>query len=436
MSESSSDYTRRDFVKKSSIAGAAIGASAIATPNVLAQDAAGKRKLKVGVVGLGGRGSGAVGNILKADPDTILWAVGDIFEDRMKKVDKFAKQYAGRVDTDNKKREFVGFDAYQKVIDSGVDVVLLTSTPMFRPLHFAAAVAAGKHCFIEKPFALDVPGLLSVIDSAKKAKASGISVLTGLVWRYSPHLMEFKKRLEDGAIGDILTVSSAYCGGRPNKMPDPKFKPPGMTDMEWTLRYWQNFLETGGDGILEYMIHGIDRMTWFMGDLMPVKGYANGGNIDPVKGANAWDQFSLRFEYADGRLADFFGRQIRGCYAASGDTVVGTKGRGLAMGRNAKIIVGDKVIWEQSGGLGYENEHKILTQHIRAGKVYNDVLDKMANSHAAAIMGRCAGYTGKLLTEKDFWGSKDELIPNMKDLNFDTPFKARESAFPGRTKFV
>ena len=435
-SNEESKSTRRSFVKKASIGTAALGLSPLVFPSGNAAAAAGKKKLKVGVVGLGGRGSGAVRDILSADPDTILWAVGDIFEDRMKKVDGIEKKFSGRVDTDGGKRHFVGFDAYQKVIDSGVDIILLTTTPVFRPLHFKAAVDAGKHVFIEKPFALDIPGLKSVMDSAKKAQSNGQSVLTGLVWRYSPALMEMHKRIQDGEIGDVLSTSSSYCGGgRPNKMPDIKFKPASMSDMEWSLRYWQNFVELGGDGTLEYMIHGIDRMSWAMGDTLPAKCFANGGNIIPVEAANAWDQFTLRYEYADGRVADFFGRQIPGTYAASGDVITGRKGHAIAKGRDVSLVRDGKTIWKSSGGLGYVNEHKIFTEHIRKGKVYNDVIGKFDITHAICIMGRTAGYTGALLTDKQIMGSKDLLIES-KGLNFDTPFTARKSPIPGKTKFI
>mgnify|MGYP000109029277 FL=1 len=437
-SNEDSQFTRRKFVKSTVLGASALGMGTLAFPVAnAAVQAAGNRKLKVGVVGVGGRGSGAVRDIINADPNTVIWAAGDIFDSRIKSFGKLKNKYSGRIDTDGGKREFVGFDSYQKVIDSGVDIVLLTSTPAFRPLHFEAAVAAGKHVFMEKPFALDIPGLKSVVENAKKAQSNGQSVLTGLVWRYSPHLMEMHKRIKDGAIGDVLSCSSAYSGGgRPNQMPDIKFKPPTMSDMEWSLRYWQNFLELSGDGILEFMIHGIDRMSWAMGDAIPVKCYANGANINPVKAANTWDQFSLRYEYADGRTSEFFGRQIRGTYAPSGDTIIGTNGRAIADGRGVSIISGGKEIWKGKGGLGYTNEHKILTKHIREGKVYNDVMDQMGNSHIVALMGRTAGYTGKLITGDQIMTSTDTLLPDIKDLNFKTPFKARKTAHPGKTKFV
>jgi len=435
--KSQSQITRRSFVKNAAIGTAAVGLTPLIFPSIAsAQAVAGKKKLKVGVVGLGGRGAGAVRDILSADPDTILWSAGDIFDGPMKKIAGITKKFSGRVDTGDGKREFVGFDAFQKVIDSGADIILLTTTPAFRPQHFAAAVAAGKHVFIEKPFALDIPGLKSIVDSAKKAQSNGQSVLTGLVWRYSTHLMEMHKRIQGGDIGDVLSTSSMYCaGGRPNKMPNIKFKPPTMSDMEWSLRYWQNFVELGGDGTLEYMIHGIDRMSWAMGDQMPIKCFATGANAVPVEGANAWDTFGIRYEYADGRTSDFFGRQVPRTFAGGSDMIIGTNGRAVTDGRNVSIIKDGKTIWQTKGGLGYVNEHKIFTEHIRSGKVFNDVLGQFEHTHAITIMGRQAAYTGKFITDKQLMASTDQLI-DTKGLDFKTPFEARPTAEPGKTKFT
>jgi len=436
-SDNESIFSRRNFVKKGALGGAAVSLSSLGVPMVSAAEKAPKGKLKVGVVGLGGRGGGAVNDIMNIDSGTVLWAAGDISKDRFKKIEGISKKFSGRVDTDGGKREFVGFDAYQKVIDSGADIILLTTTPAFRPVQFEAAVAAGKHVFIEKPYALDIPGLHSVVETAKKAQAAGQSVLTGLVWRYTPHLMEMDQRLQDGAIGDILNVSSSYCGGgRPNQMPDPKFKPAEMSDMEWALRFWQNFLELSGDGVLEYHIHGIDRMAWWMGDQLPVRCYANGANIAPVKGANNWDSCNFSYEYEDGRTSSFFGRQIRGTYSASGDNIVGSKGRAVAQGNSAFIEVDGKKIWEGKSNLGYQQEHDIFMKHIREGKVFNDVIGQSANSHAIALMGRSAAYSGQLITGEQIMASKDILLKDVKNLTYDTPFTPRESAVPGKTKFL
>ncbi len=411
--------------------------SSLGVPLVSAAEKAPKGKLKVGVIGLGGRGAGAVNDIMNVDSGTVLWAAGDIVESRLKKIEGISKKFAGRVDTNGGKREFVGFDAYQKVIDSGADIILLTTTPAFRPVQFDAAVAAGKHVFMEKPYALDIPGLHSIVENAKKAQAAGQSVLTGLVWRYTPHLMEMHKRLQDGVIGDILNVSSSYCGaGRPNQLPDPKFKPASMSDMEWGLRFWQNFLEFSGDGALEFHIHGVDRMSWWMGDQLPVRCYANGANIAPVKGGNTWDSWNFNYEYADGRTSSFFGRQIRGTYSASGDIVVGNKGRAVAQGGSAFIEVDGKKIWEDQSNLGYQQEHDIFMKHIREGKVFNDVIDQTAISHAISIMGRSAAYTGQLITGEQIMASKDILLEDVKNLTYETPFEARPYPVPGKTKFL
>ena len=351
--DSSLNLERRNFVKQASLGAAAVALSPLAAPYVQAQNGNNK-VLKVGVVGLGGRGGGALRNILAADPNTKIWAVADIFEKRTKKYE--GNTGGGRIDTDGNKRIFLGFEGYQKVIDSGVDIVILATPPVFRPMHLAAAVAAGKHVFMEKPFANDIPGLKSVVDSSRKAQSAGLSVMTGLVWRYSTHLMELHKRIQGGEIGDVVSVSSSYCGGqRPNKMPDIKFKPAGMSDMKWALRYWQNYLELSGDCMMEFMIHGLDKMSWAMGDQMPVKCYGTGGNVKPLVGANNWDQFSLNFEYADGRRADFLGRQIPGTYAASGDAILGTKGIAEANKGGVSIKRDGKVVWRSNGRLGYQN---------------------------------------------------------------------------------
>lgn len=424
---------RRDFVKKTSLGAAAVSLSPLAAPFVRAQSGTNK-ELKVGVVGLGGRGGGALNNILAADPNTKIWAVADIFESRLKRIDKLQTSNA-RVDTGGRKRAFLGFDGYQKVIDSGVDIVILAAPPVFRPKHLAAAITAGKHVFMEKPFANDIPGLKSVVETAKKAQSAGLSLMTGLVWRYSRHLMELHKRIQDGQIGEVLSVSSTYCGGqRPNKMPDIKLKPASMSDMEWALRFWQNYLELSGDCLLEFMIHGLDKMSWAMGDKMPVKCMGLGANIKPVAGSNNWDQFALNYQYADGRSADFMGRQVPGAQASSGDAITGTKGFASLDKSGASITLDGKVVWQKRGGLGYQNEHEILLKHIRSGKVFNDVLGKMEHSHALAIMGRTAAYTGQIITSEQIMTSTDELI-NTDGLNFETPFTPRPAAQVGVTKF-
>lgn len=434
--QSQISLSRRNFTKAATLTGTSVGLAPLSFPNIAsAQISISEKKLKVGVVGIGARGAGAVRDILTADPDTILWAVADIFEAPLKTLPKFRKKYGDRINTADGAREFVGFDAFQKVIDSDVDIILLTSTPVFRPQHFAAAVAAGKHVFLEKPFALDIPGLKSIVKSAKLAKSKDLSVLTGLVWRYSEQLSELHKRIQDGAIGEVMSTSSSYCGtARPNKMPDMKFKPATMSDMEWALRYWQAFVELGGDGPLEYMIHGIDRMSWAMGDHMPTRCIANGANIIPSKGANAWDSFNLRYEYEDGRTADFFGRQIPGTFASSGDIITGTKGRAIASGKGASIVVNGKTIWQVESNLGYVNEHVIFTEHIRNGETYNDIIGQFEHTHAMCIMGRDAGYTGQLITDKQLMASTNQFI-NTTDLSFETAFQARPPAQPGVSKF-
>jgi len=429
------DHSRQLFVKSMVATTASLAASQFAFSGLNAEDLATKT-LKIGVVGMGGRGTGAVMNSLSADPNVQLWAAGEIFEQQLtKSLEKITTRFSDRVQVP-KERQFVGFDAYQKVIDSGVDLVILTTSPAFRPLHLKAAVAAGKHVFAEKPLAVDTNGLKSVIETAKKAKAAGISIMTGLVWRYTAALQEMHAKIGAGEIGSITYASSTYCGGgRPNKLPPAKFRPPQINDMEWAMRYWQNYVEFSGDGILEFMVHGIDKLSWAMGDRQPVSCYANGGNAVPHEGSNNWDNFSLFFEYADGSRANFMGRQIPKTDAPSGDYIVGTKGQ-AGLNSNAYISKDGNIVWSKDkGNLGYDEEHKLLLDTIRKGGTYNDILGKMEVSHSMAMMGRAAAYTGKVITWDDFMKS-DERFFDMENISFSTPFTPRATACQGITPLV
>lgn len=430
-SQDISGHSRQTFVKSAATtAGLAATQSVFSTLH--AEDLKTKT-LKIGVVGLGGRGTGAVINALNADPNVKLWAAGELFEKSIhKSLDRIKKKHADRVDVSE--RTFVGFDAYQKVIDSGVDVVILTTSPAFRPVHLKAAIDAGKHVFAEKPLAVDMSGMKSVIETAKKAKSKGLSLMTGLVWRYTASMQEMHSKIAAGEIGAVTYASSTYCGGgRPNKLPPLKYRPPGVSDMEWGMKYWQNHLEFSGDGILEFMIHGIDKLSWGMGDRKPVSCYANGGNASPLEGSNNWDNFSLFFEYKDGSRANFLGRQIPGTAAPSGDYILGTKGQ-AGLNSTAYIKKGDKTTWStKKGSLGYDAEHKLLLDTIRGGGTYNDVINKLEVSHVMALMGRAAAYTGKIITWDQIMNSNEKLF-DMENISFDTTFKPRMQAVQGKTK--
>ena len=231
-------------------------------------------KIKIGLIGCGGRGNGAVVQALSADPNVVLWAVGDAFGqgvvNAMKTVERFGKQVEV-----SPERRFVGLEAYQSVIDSGVDLVILTTPPGFRPQHFRAAVAAGKHCFIEKPMAVDMAGLKSVVESVKMAKSKNLAIQNGFCWRYHPGTREAYAKVLSGEFGKVRSIYGTYLAN-PVK-PLSGGQPDGMPDVEWQLRNWFNFEWLSSGPLVEQCIHTVDKVGWAMGDVAPIAAVANGG---------------------------------------------------------------------------------------------------------------------------------------------------------------
>src|SRR5262245_18706832 len=278
--------SRRDFLKSSS-------AAALAAPFVLtaqAKDVSPGETLKVGLVGCGGRGTGAAAQALKADQNVELVAVGDAFERPIAGALKAISTEAGedKVKVRANSR-FVGLDAYQKVIDSGIDVVLLASPPGFRPVHLKAAVDAGKHIFCEKPMATDAPGVRSVLESVKAAKEKNLSLVAGFCWRYEGARREFYKHVHDGAIGDIRAIYATYYAGPVKPMPPATARAEGTGDLEWQLRNWYNFAWLSGDGYVEQACHSVDKVAWAMKDQSPLKAVAVGGRQTPNNEGNIFD---------------------------------------------------------------------------------------------------------------------------------------------------
>ncbi|MBM3892556.1 MAG: Gfo/Idh/MocA family oxidoreductase, partial [Verrucomicrobia bacterium] len=267
--------TRREFLETTT-ATAAGSALALGLPSVL-RGAPDSRKLKVGLVGCGGRGTGAAAQALNADSNCELTALADAFEEPLRNaLQNLQKQQPGRVNVEAS-RCFTGLDGFQKVLDSGVDVVLLTTPPAFRPQHLAAAVRAGKHVFCEKPMATDAPGVRSVLDSVRVAKEKALCVVAGFNCRYDPTHEQFMKRLHDGAVGEIHALHENRLGGPVKPMPAPSARPAGMGDLEWQLRNWYNFYWLSGDGLVEQAVHHVDRIMWALKDAPPLQCVANGG---------------------------------------------------------------------------------------------------------------------------------------------------------------
>jgi len=254
--------SRREFLKASALFGSALAAPAILPGQLFAKENSGT--LRVGLIGCGGRGSGAASQALSADSNVVLTAMGDAFEDQLQKsLQSLRKAQPDKVKVTPEKC-FVGLDAYQKVIDSGVEVVLLATPPGFRPVHLQAAVAAGKHVFCEKPMATDAPGVRAVLESVKAAKEKSLSLVAGFCWRYEVARREFYRRVHEGAIGDLRAIYATYYTGQVKPMPAPGERPGGMGDLEWQLRNWYDFTWLSGDGYVEQACHSVDKVAWAM----------------------------------------------------------------------------------------------------------------------------------------------------------------------------
>ncbi len=292
----SGSASRRDFLKGSTVVGAAVVSSGLYVPMV---HAAGSGTIKVGLVGCGGRGTGAAEQALTADSGTRLVAMGDVFADRLEDSLSALKgsSVGSRVDVP-KDRQYSGFDAYKQVIDQ-VDLVILTTSPHFRPMHLTYAVEKGVNSFVEKPMAVDGPGLRRFIQTCKDAKAKNLSLVNGFCWRYDAPRRETMKQVFDGKIGKVVAIETTYNS---QGVWDPrKTHEQCGSEMEYQIRNWYYYCWLSGDHIVEQAIHGIDTMNWVMGEKLPVRCWGVGGRqsrTDPKYG-NIWDHFSVVYEYPE-----------------------------------------------------------------------------------------------------------------------------------------
>ncbi|MBN2507510.1 MAG: Gfo/Idh/MocA family oxidoreductase [Verrucomicrobia bacterium] len=438
--------SRRHFLKSSSAA--ALG-GALARPWVLtgrAAEVSPGDTLKVGLIGCGGRGTGAAAQALQTGESVILTALGDVFEHQVqnslrvlkrkpapKEGEPPAPHYSDRVKVDPD-HCFVGLDAYQQVIDSGVDVVVLAAPPGFRPLHLKAAIDAGKHVFAEKPMATDAPGVRSVLESAAEAREKKLALVAGFCWRYELGRREFFKRVHDGAIGPIRAMYSNYLTGPVKPMPPASARPAGMGDVEWQLRNWYNFAWLSGDGLVEQACHSIDKIAWAMNGVLPIKAVSNGGRQVPNHEGNIFDHIDVFYEFPDGVRAFMAQRQISQCHSDNSDYLMGADGFGTIKGWADPILTG-KQTWKYRGPKKdmYQQEHDELFDSIRRGEPINDGV-WMAHSTLMAIMGRMSAYTGKEITWEQALNSTDKLVPD--NLTWDMTLPIRPLAIPGQTKFA
>ena len=436
--------TRRQFVKA---AGLATMGSAVVKDLSWASGSfwtSNSDTLKVGLIGCGSRGTGAAEEALNADSNVVLSAMADVFSDRLEESYATLKgklKEKVQVSGDHK---FVGLDAYQKLLDSDVDVVLLATPPAFRPTHLEAAVEAGKHIFSEKPFAVDAPGLRRVIAAAKKAEEKGLSLVSGFCWRYHLPKRETFNRVLNGQIGEILTAEATYNTGELWH----KERQPGWTDMEYKLRNWLYYNWLSGDHIVEQAIHSVDMLQWAMGDVMPLSVTGTGGRQKRTdkKYGNVYDHFGLIYEYPNGAKAYVFCRQQDNTAPSYGVEFVGKEGKCIVDCRTGVHEIKGTKPWKYEDETKftdanayqrskvrsmYQQEHDELFASIRAGKPLNDG-EWMTRSNLVALAGRMAGYTGQTITLEQALASEEELFP--ENLSWDTRYDI-PIAVPGITRF-
>jgi predicted dehydrogenase len=431
---SNSPTTRREFLKTSALLGSALAAPAIRPGTLFAKG--NTETLKVGLVGCGGRGTGAANQALHADPNVALTAMGDAFQDQLdKSLQSLQKECGDKVKVTPENR-FVGLDAYQKVIESGVDVVLLTTPPGFRPVHLKAAIEAGKHVFCEKPMATDAPGVRSVVESAKLAKDKNLSLVAGFCWRRDAARREFYKRVHGGAIGELRAIYADYYAGPVKPMPPATARPADMGDLEWQMRNWYNFVWLSGDGYVEQCCHSVDKVAWAMNDQPPLKAVAVGGRQIPNNEGNIFDHMFVVYEFPNDVRAFLGQRQVGNTFSENSDYLMGSEGFGKIPGFQAPIIKA-KTNWRyrDSGPKTdmYQVEHNELFASIRNGEPINDG-HWMAQSTLMGIMGRTAAYTGQEITWEDAMNSQEKLVPD--NLDWKMKLSIAPMAMPGVTKLA
>ena len=442
---------RRDFLQRSTILGVGgiVGVSALASackgpkyvplrnpedyyiperPDKAIQG----KEIKVGVIGCGGRGSGAIQNLFDAADGIRLTALGDVFPDKIENFRKMAAEQLGQEVLEE--NCFIGFDAYQKVIDSGVDMIIDTTPPVFRPDHFKYAVQKGVHSFLEKPVAVDAKGYRTMMAAAKQAQAKGLCVVCGTQRHHQRPYVEAFRKIQEGYIGEITGGNVYWNQG----MLWYRNREKGWSDMEWMIRDWVNWKWLSGDHIVEQHVHNIDVFLWMSGYKV-AKATGFGARHRRITG-DQYDQFSIDFEMENGVHLHSMCRQIDGCSNAVGEIIYGTKGSWNSFDHEIKDLDGN-VVWKFDNEKAetefrqhnpYVLEHVDLVNHIRKGEPIDEAT-ACAMSTLAGVMGRTAAYTGDTVTwdamsqsELDYLPEKLELGPmDMSDYTVQVPGKAK-----------
>lgn len=430
------NVSRRNFLKAGAAASVALGGLSVARS---AHANGGTDVLKIGLVGCGGRGTGAADNSLSADPNTKIVAVSDIFADRANNCrNQLVNKYGDRAPL-TEETTFVGFDGYKNVIEM-CDVVLLCSTPFYRPVHMKAAVDAGKHMFFEKPIATDPAGIRLALEAGKIAEEKKLTAICGLCWRYEKSICETMKRVHDGEIGDVVSVHVTYLTGELWH----KARQPDDTEMMYQNRDWYNFRWLSGDHNVEQAVHSLDKGIWAFGDVPPLNAWSTGARSvrNNPKTGDIYDQIYSTFDFGNGRKLYAASRQINGCHNETRDYIMGTKGYAHVLDERALYDLDGKQLWKfrGSGGNMYAQEHEAMYASIRSGAAKNDSVTG-AQSTMLGILGRETAYTGKRISWEQIMNSEQDFTPselsadgipeNVPDENGNY-----RQYLPGKTPFV
>ena len=415
---------RRAFLSQS---GSLIAGAAVATPLASGVFAAEDNTIKVALIGCGGRGTGAAVNALTTKGPVKIYAMADLFEDRLASSHKnLSGQFSGKIDVPPDRR-FLGFDGYRKAIDclDKNDLVLLATPPAFRPLHFEYAVQKGVNIFAEKSFAVDPPGIRRNLRSNEIAKQKNLKVACGFMWRHDPPREEVIRRIHQGEIGDVHTLRTYRMHGAVGFSP----KPAGMSELAHQIRNYNSFTWLNGGFYVDWLIHNIDVCCWAK-NALPVSAQGMGGRQMRQEADQMFDHYMVEYMFPDGARLFAQARHINNCYEVFSDFAHGSKGSAVIMeslgAANPRIYKGqlqtpENEQWRYRGPTPnpYQVEHDLFFDAIRENKSYNE-MDRSARSNLATIMGRLAVYSGKMITYDEALASNREEAPGLDQMSWDS----------------
>ena len=393
------------------------------------------QELKLGIIGCGGRGTGAINDSLSINTGVRLVAAADLYAPKCESLWKRMREaHPDKVAAND--TSYAGFDGYKRILDDpNVDVVLITTSPGFRPAYLRDAVEAGKHVFTEKPACVDPVGYRICLAAHDAAVARGTAIVAGTQYRRQTNYMAAVEQIRQGAIGDVIGATGRYCGGggiwyRP--------RTEGMSDAEYQMNNWYHFIWLSGDHIVEQAVHTIDTINWVMGN-NPVSAYGSGGRFTRPDDSELWDNFGIDYEYPGERFVSFKCWQTPGTMSDVSNVIHGSKGEcHIGAGSHGSWIADrtGKRVWGAEGKISdaYKQEHKDLIDSIRSGKPIVE-LRQMADSSLVAVMGRMAAYTGQKVIWK-FAADESQLDLFPKDLTWQSSLPTVGFAVPGKTKLI